>query len=256
MAFRSQKANSSTVLILALMMAAGTMGGAELRFEVKHDHLWKSGMGTLTFSDEGVAFEERAKKPGDDDKDLHRGAWKYEDIQQLYLAPKKVSIRTYEDRKWLLGADRTLELTLEGDQSFDAAYDLLKSRLDQRFVAAFAEKDPPVLWEVPVKLKRLISGSEGVLQFGADRVVYKTAARDQSRTWRYGDIENISSSGPFQLTITTFEKSGRDYGDLRALNFQLKCPLDQRTYNQLWRRLNQTKDIDLLTSIRTEESKR
>ena len=256
MAFRSKKTDTRAILILAATMFAGSLLGAELRYEVRHDHLWKSGAGTLTFSEEGLTYQERSEKAGKDEKDLHRGTWKYEDIQQLYLAPKAVSIRTYKDRKWRLGADEQLELTLEGDQNFDAAYDLLKNRLDQRFVAAFAEKERPLLWEIPVKLKRLISGSQGVLQFGTDRIVYKTSDGEDARTWRDRDIENISSSGPFQLTITTYEKSGRDYGDLRALNFQLKRPLDKNRYNELWRRLNQTKDVDLITSIQNEGATR
>ncbi len=252
MAFRSKETNTGAILILACLALAGRTWGADLRYEVKHDHLWKFGSGTLTFSESGVAYQEHSKKAGETDENLHRGAWAYQDIQQLYLAPRKVSIRTYKDRKWRLGADEQLELTLEGDQTFEAAYDLLKTRLDQRFVAAFAEDDMQVLWEVPVKLNRLISGSEGVLQFGPDRIVYKTPDREEARTWRYEDIENVSSSGPFQFTITTYEKSGRDYGDLRALNFQLKQPLDQKRYDRLWRRLNQIKDVDLITSIQDE----
>ena len=47
-----------------------------------------------------------------------------------------------------------------------------------------------------------------------------------SRTWRYQDIENISSSGPFQLTITTFERAKTHYGDLKGFNFELKRPLE------------------------------
>jgi hypothetical protein len=255
MAFGSQKANTRASLILAAFLVAGPVRAAELQFSVRHDHLWKSGAGTLTFSEDGVLYREQPGKPGADSKDLHRGSWKYEDIQQLYLAPKKVSIRSYDDRRWLLGADRELELTLDGDQTFEAAYDFLKTRLDQRFVAAFADREQAALWEVPVKLKGLISGSQGVLRIGPDRVVYRTSDREESRTWRYGDIESISSSGPFQLTLTTWEKSGRDYGDRRAFNFQLKRPLNQKLYNDLWRRLNQTTDIDLITSIQTEEPK-
>jgi hypothetical protein len=35
----------------------------------------------------------------------------------------------------------------------------------------------------------------------------------------------VSSSGPFQLTITTFEKQ---------FDFQLKQPLSEARYNRLW----------------------
>jgi hypothetical protein len=71
-----------------------------------------------------------------------------------------------------------------------------------------------------------------VLEIGEDRIVFKTAQKDDSRTWRLRDIENISSSGPFDLTITTLEKPYR---------FQLKQMLSEARYNELWRKLNDTK---------------
>jgi hypothetical protein len=44
-------------------------------------------------------------------------------------------------------------------------------------------------------------------------------------TWRYHDIQFISSANPFQLTITTLEKQFR---------FQLKQAITESAYNQLW----------------------
>ena len=48
-----------------------------------------------------------------------------------------------------------------------------------------------------------------MLEIGEDRIVYKTDSRDDSRTWRLTDIENISSTGPFDFTVTTREKGFR-----------------------------------------------
>jgi len=59
--------------------------------------------------------------------------------------------------------------------------------------------------------------------FAADAVVYDTPGAP--RTWRYSDIQFISSAGPFQLTVTTLEKQ---------FNFQLKRSITESTYNQLW----------------------
>jgi hypothetical protein len=97
--------------------------------------------------------------------------------------------------------------------------------MDQRFVAAVGQDIGLPTWSVPVKHLRPIVGSEGTLAFGADAIVYSTSARDESRTWRYSDIESMASSGPFQLTITTLEK---------PFNFQLKQPITEARYNQLW----------------------
>ena len=93
-------------------------------------------------------------------------------------------------------------------------------------------------------------GDEGVLQVGPDEIVYKSADKAESRTWRYEDIENISSSGPFQLTITTFERAKTHYGSLKGFNFELKQRLEEARYNDLWLRLNQSKGLKILNSYR------
>ena len=64
------------------------------------------------------------------------------------------------------------------------------------------------------------------------------------------DIENISSAGPFELTITTFERAKTHYGDLKGFNFELKQRLEEARYNELWLRLNQSKGLKILDSYR------
>jgi hypothetical protein len=105
--------------------------------------------------------------------------------------------------------------------------------MDQRFVAALPEPGAET-FSVPVKHLRRISGSEGTLAFGEDSIAYLTNAEGDSRTWRFSDIDSISSSGPFQLTITTFERARSHYGDRKGFNFELKQALTETRYNQLW----------------------
>jgi len=198
--------------------------------------LWKFGAGALVLTERGVSFQELTKKK----QVKHAFELNYNDIQELKLSADKLTLVTYQDQKWRLGLDKEYEFTLAPGHSFSEAYALLKDRLDQRFVAALADEQTQPLWEIPVKLLGLVSGSEGVLEVGADRIVYKTARKGQSRTWRYGDIENISSSGPFQLTLTTYERAKSHYGNLKGFNFQLKQALEEQRFNLLWRRLNQT----------------
>jgi hypothetical protein len=250
MAFRIEK-RTGIVAVLALAIAPALLAQKELRFEVRHDHLWKSGAGTLVVTERGVSFQELTKKK----KVKHAFELNYQDIQELKLAADKLTLVTYKDRKWLLGIDKEYKFTLTPGQSFSETYALLKDRLDQRFVAAVADEQIQPLWEVPVKLLGRVTGSEGVLEVGADRVVYKTTKKRESRTWRYGDIENISTSGPFQLTLTTYERAKTHYGNLKGFNFQLKQTLDEKQFNLLWRQLNQTKGLELLTSAQEEEKK-
>ena len=150
-------------------------------------------------------------------------SWKFQDIQRLTLAPDRITVLTYEDNRYLLGADRSYEFT--GHLPAPELYSLLNGRLDQRFVAAVAETSWPVQFSVPAKHLLRITGSAGTLSFGADAIVWSTPSKDDSRTWRYQDIATISSSGPFDFTITTLEKT---------FHFQLKQPLAEPQYNELW----------------------
>jgi hypothetical protein len=196
------------------LILAGAMWAQGAQFTVRHAHLRKGCAGVMTVDEQGVSFT-GAKK--------HAWAWRYQDIQELTLAPGSIHILTYKDGKLRLGADRGYEFT--GKIPVQELYALLRGRMDQRFVAKVGQASGLPSWSLPVKHLGPVIGSEGTLAFGADAIVYSTAARAESRTWRYSDIENISSSGPFQLTITTLEK---------GFNFQLEQPITEARYNQLW----------------------
>jgi hypothetical protein len=253
MEFRIEKRTGAFLIGLALLAPAGFAQG--LTYDVWHGHtspalIKKAGnMGTLTITDAGVAFEEvypNGKKP----RRPHAWRWDYQDIQRLKIAPKSLTVLTYQDNKWKLGADREYKFDLVADKTFEDAYQLLKNRLDQRLVAVIPDRVSNVLWEIPVKHLLRFGGDEGVLQVGPDEIVYKSAKPGESRTWRYQDIDNIGSSGPFQLTITTFERAKLHYGDRKGFNFELKQPLEEARYNDLWLRLNQSKGLQILTMYR------
>ena len=196
------------------MIMAGAMWASAAQFTVRHKHLNGGCTGAMTVDENGVRFT-GAKK--------HAWSWKYDDIQQLRLAPESIYILTYKDSKLRLGKDREYNFT--GKIPAEELYALLKDKMDQRFVAAVGQALGLPTWSVPVKHLRPIVGSEGTLAFGADAIVYSTPTKAESRTWRYSDIDTIASSGPFQLTITTLEK---------AFNFQLKQPITEARYNSLW----------------------
>jgi hypothetical protein len=205
-------------------------------------------MGTLTITDAGIAFEESYE--GVKPKHPHAWRWEYLDIQQLKIAPRSMTVLTYKDNQWKLGADRAYRFNLVADKTFEDAWQLLKGRLDQRLVAAIPAPLPNTLWEIPVKHLLRFGGDEGVLQVGPDAIVYKSANQAESRTWPYQDLENISSAGPFQLTITTFERAKTHYGNLKGFNFELKRRLEDSRYNDLWLRLNRSKGLTILDSYR------
>lgn len=210
---------TATSLIVSAWIAASAA-----QFPMRHQHLRKGCDGVMTVDDEGVRFEGARG---------HAWHWKYTDIQELHLEQNRIRILSYEDSKWRLGADREYEFT--GKPPYESLFQVWKDIMDQRFVAALpslANVEGAVA--IPAKHLRRASGSEGLLAFGEDSVAYSSSAPGESRTWRYSDIESISSSGPFQLTITTFERARSNYGDRKGFNFQLKQPITEARYNELW----------------------
>jgi hypothetical protein len=251
--FRIEKRTGA--LLVSLILLAPVSFAQDLKYDVWHGHprpphIKKAGnMGELTITDAGVSFEETYKN-GKKPKHPHAWHWDYQDIQQLKIAPKSLTVLTYKDNKWKLGADREYRFDLVADRTFEDAWQLLKGRLDQRLVAAMPDHLSTTLWQIPVKHLRRVRGDEGVLQVGPDTIVYQSTDKAESRTWRYEDIENVSSSGPFDLTITTFERAKTHYGSLKGFNFELKQRLEEARYNELWLRLNQSKGLQILNSYR------
>jgi hypothetical protein len=219
-------------------MLCAAFASAGSPYDVRHHHLRHGGPGILRIDDGSISFEERGKEA------KHSRRWKYDDIQELTLGPDTLRIVTYEDNRWQLGRDRVyvfdrLPATLAAEW-----YPVFHARIDQRFVAALADETLIPEWQIPVKLAHGRAGSQGMVLVGAEGVVYKSSQAGESRTWRMRDLENVSSSGGFDLTITTHE---------REFRFQLKQELVEARYQELWRRVNLGRGLQILGAVLTTE---
>ena len=206
-------------LILAWAMAA-----AAAQFPMRHRHVRGGCEGTLDVSEAGVRF---TGPKG------HAWQWPLDQIRQLELAPNRIVVVSYENGR-LPGAERRYEFS--GAIPAAELYALLKDRMDQRLVAELAPPPGGVAWTLPVKHVAR-AGSQGVLELAADTIAYRTRALDESRTWRYTDIASIASSGPLQLTITTFECAPAQYGGRKDFNFELQQAISEDRFNELWLRI-------------------
>ena len=203
-------------LILAWAMAA-----TAAQFPMRHRHLRGICDGTLEVSEAGVRFA---------GPKAHAWQWKLDQIRQLELAPDRVVVVSYENGR-LAGKERSYEFS--GAVPAAELYALLKDRMDQRLIAEMAQPPGGATWLLPAKHVGR-AGSLGTLELTPETIVYRTPALDESRTWRYTDIASISSSGPFQLTITTFELAPAQYGGRKDFDFELRQPISEDRYNELW----------------------
>ena len=234
MAFRIEKAISAVVIALAVLGA--TADAEPVTIPVRHNHLRKGGVGELRIDQSSMSFRESGKKRS------HSREWAFEEIQQLYVAPKVIRLLTYEDVSWKLGKDREYLFDELPEGSAQRVLAALRGRIDERrLVAAFPDPSMEPIWQVRAKLLQGRGGSEGTVLMGSDSIVYKSAEQNASRTWHLSQIHNISSSGPFDLTITVFEQDGSRFAGRRDYRFQLKTEMSEDRYNALWRRLNETR---------------
>lgn len=188
------------------IILAGFAALSAAQFPMLHEHLRKSCAGVMTIDEHGVSFAGPKE---------HAWTWQFQDIRQLTVSPEGVTVLTYQGpRRVFRGAVPAANL-----------YPMLRDRMDQRLVAALAEEVPGA-WSIPVK--HIGPDSQGAIAFGADSIVYSTKTPGESRTWRYSDIDSIASAGPFELTVTTLE---------REFHFQLKQPLGDARYDELWMQL-------------------
>ena len=230
MAFRI-KANIGALLIFS---AAASFAQPFL-YQVRHQHRHGGAMGTLHVTLDSISFDEPGKKQ------QHSREWKYSEIQQLSLSATTLRILTYEDQKWQFGRDRDYILDRLPEELPKTLYPMFATKLDQRFIAALADTAIRSQWQMGAKLRHGLGGSEGALLVGDDHIVYQTETPGESRTWRLLDIENISMSGPFDFLITTQERSEYRHAAPTEFRFQLKEPLAENRYNELWRKIQDFK---------------
>jgi hypothetical protein len=205
MAFRIEK-NCCAILILAASLSA-----QPLTFTARKH--------TLTANDAGVTID--------------RHHWIYTDIRRLTLAPDSLAILTYTGRKRY-----AIEHLPDGAAA--QLYPLLRAHMDQRFIPELADPNVQALWRTPAKVERVRKGANGTLVVGADRIVFDTAERDASRTWRYSDIVNIGHSSLFDLSLNT--QLGAE------VRFTLKEPLTEERFHTLWLRLEAANGLTLYQS--------
>jgi hypothetical protein len=225
MAFRTEAA---VVVILAQSLFAA---------EVQHRHLHRGNPGILEVTGDGIEFTEIDKSA------KHNRRWKYEQIQQLVLSDKSLTLLSYEDVKWT-GRDREWVFDDLPKDFASNYYPVWRDKLDQRFVAAIPDPEVKTLVEFPAKLTGLLKGTQGTLLFAEDRVVFRTAKPGESRTWRFSDIENVASAGPFDFSIVTLEHHGSWNAGGRDFRFQLQRPMEEARFNDLWRRLLKSKTAE------------
>lgn len=212
------------LLLLALPLAA-----AETSFEAKWKKAVRSDVGgTLSFHDEGIRFQ-----PQKETKQVLE--WSFEDVQHLDRAgPTEVAIQSYSDSMSRLGRDRWYRFVLVDSAFPDELHARVVNRIGRPATDRVAREPADAEVAIPAKNVRLLRGSEGMLYFTPEWVIYSTERRGHSRAWRLDrDVEAVWSSDPYRLEVHVLGGSEAFARQTDVYRFSLKRPLDRSYYDGL-----------------------
>jgi hypothetical protein len=189
--------------------------------------------GTLILNATGLGF--RPVKGGP-------SKWPFEEIQTLDVGSRRLVLTSYERRGRLRLGVRHYR--------FD-----LQDGIPPGVIAALIEKvgkparnrvpDPasPAFGSIQAHHHTPRGGSNGALRLRDGGVDYITSRNNDSRSWRWADIEVLSSLEPYHLVLS---------GRLETFSFELKEPLRPELFNRLWDEVYAHRSPDLRSGGRIQ----
>lgn len=148
--------------------------------------------------------------------------WPFLEIQTFLLAPQRLAIETYENRKHHLPGMQRFRFDLDQAVPPERAAEL--SREIQR-PSQNAVPDPASQGVViPAHHRTLTGGTNGILRLSDSGIDYVTGVRGDSRSWRWADLQTLSAPDPFHLLV---------FGYRDTYTFDLKAPLSQSLFYRM-----------------------
>jgi len=160
----------------------------------------------------------------------------YLEVQTFHLSPHSLVIETYQNRKKHMPGVERLRFEMTESVSPQVAADLAK---EVQRPSQNAVPDPTVQGIViPAHHRSLAGGTNGILRFRDGGIDYVTNAPDDSRSWRWADLQTLSSPDPYHLLA---------FGYRDTYSFDLKELLPQSLYYRL------VDEIDAQTAAESQQ---
>ena len=143
----------------------------------------KAVRGSLLISREGVDFRPAKGEP------VH---WTVQDIRTVKLqSPRKLSLVSYENRRGLFPGDRSFDFKLHDAMPPQVAAEMVRL-VGKPAINGIPVPHAPSVETIGARHRTRLGGSSGVLRFRDDGIDYLTAKGDDSRSWRWADIETLA----------------------------------------------------------------
>jgi hypothetical protein len=175
--------------------------------------------GSLAISREGIDFRPAKGQL------VH---WTPQDTRTLELpTSRKLSLISYENRRGPIRGDRPFNFKLKNAVPAEVASELVRL-VGKPAINGIPAPHAPSLETIGARHRTVMGGGSGVLRFRDDGIDYLASNGDDSRSWRWADIETLAHPEPYRLRIG---------GYLETFDLELKQRLPDDLLNGLWDQL-------------------
>jgi hypothetical protein len=168
--------------------------------------------------------------------------WPIAEIKTLDLRPRRLLLTGYERRGGLRLGTQSFRFDLGESMPASVATDLAV-RVGKPTRNRNPETNAPAFGTVPAHHSTPRGGSNGTLRFRDEGVDYVTQRTNDSRSWRWADIQTVSNLDPYHLVLS---------GYLETYSFDLKQPLPREQYDRLSDEVYSHKTANLRSGGRIE----
>ena len=177
---------------------------------------FKTATGTLIFNSSGIEFH------SDDPRASH--AWPYLEVKTFDLTSRRVVFTDYENHGHHLPGERHFRFDLNNSVPASVAAELAQ-RVNKPGQNGDPDPKAAAYLTVPARHGTRFGGTNGTLRFRDDGIDYVTSSGQDSRSWRWADIQTLANPTPYLLRVG---------GYLETFEFELKQPVSPELFDRLW----------------------
>ncbi len=150
--------------------------------------------------------------------------WKYEDVKTFRLTDRRFTIWGYENRHWPIPGERSFNFRLATPIPASISANLA-NRVGKPSSNARPDTVVAAQLVIDARHEKRLGGSNGTLRFQANGIDYIAVPKDDSRSWRWADIQTIALTDPYHFRVAGYRE---------IYDFSLKKPMDSAFFDKLW----------------------
>lgn len=190
---------------------------------IKNRIIWKSS-GTLQIGSTGIEF-----------RSAHglEYAWTFVDVKSFDLTPHTLIVESYQSKSFHRPGEKSFHFHLKEPIPATVAADMAE-HVGRPVKNADPNPELPSFAAIAAHHRLNFGGTNGNLYFRNGGIDYVTHGND-ARSWRWSDINTVSSPDPYQLLV---------FGYLDTYRFDLKQPITRELLNRLTDRVFAHRPLD------------